>query len=179
MTATRPIALPETLAAGDAWRVSAMLPLYAPADGYTATLFLRGPSTLNLPGEAGPDGAWVFVLSAANSAGAQPGLYAARIRVVKDGTPTTIGATSITVAPNFEHVGPDQLLTHEEKCLPLLEAAIAKRITVDLVSYQIINRSATKEQLTDMQRLLEKYRETVRVLHGGEDGFFRTFSVTF
>ncbi len=175
----QPIPLPDTLAAGDQWTLCVEMAEYLEADGWTATLFLRGPSVLDVTGTA-TDTGWDFVVEASASVDLEPGLYHTGIRVSKDAEIFTPLGTPIEVTPNLLAVVADELLSHEERCIPLLRAGILKRVQIDQTSYQITDRQATREQLLEMEALLRKYEDIVRQRGERLDGtFWRTHSVRF
>jgi hypothetical protein len=174
------ICLPDTLAAGDQWRVSVDLSDYRAANGWAAALLLRGPSVLDVTGTVNTDGTWLFVAEGTVTVDVLTGAYRAAVRVSKLLEIVTLPASQLTVSPNFATVTADELLSHEEKAIPVLEAAILRRVTADMAAYTITSRSATREQLRDMTALLARYRAIVADRVSRDAGaFFRTHSVQF
>jgi hypothetical protein len=170
------IALPDALAAGDQWRVSVPEGDYASADGWAATLYLRGPGVVDSVGSA-ESGEWVFTVSAASTATKPAGTYTAAVRYVKGSDVQTLPATPVEVTPNIATAAANAYQSHEARCIPLLQDAIEKRCSVDLKAYTITSRQATREELTDMVALLRQYRATVARQKRG--GSFGSYAVRF
>jgi hypothetical protein len=148
---------------------------YPAGDGWAATCVASGASKVELT--ATPDGdGFVFTASATATATALPGPYTGVVRVSRAGETFTVETWTLTVTPDVVAAGSGALLTHEERCIPLLEQAIAKRVTVDLKAYTLANRQATREELRDLEALLARYRARVaRRLRGSP---FETVRVT-
>jgi hypothetical protein len=155
----------KSLAAGDSWRWLLRYSDYPASEGWTLAVYFVGLSRLAVdatPNDEDPD-AFDVVADPSDTAAVTPGTYRVQVRVSSaDGTEkTTLHDEWLTVTPDLAVAEAGALLTHEEKCIPLLEAAIVKRVTVDLKAYTLTTHSATKEELKDMQALLTQYREFV------------------
>ena len=170
------LTFPETLAAGDQWEFVAALTDYAAVDGWSAVLMLRGPTVRDATGVSGADG-WTFTIPADESTSFVAGRYAPAIRVTRALERVTLAGSAITVTPDFATLTEGALLSHEERSIPLLEAAIQKRVTIDLASYTITDRQATREDLATMVKLLARYRAAITSQQGG--GFPADIAVEF
>lgn len=155
--------IPKTLAAGDTWRWTWRFSDYPASEGWALAVYFVGLSRLAVDATANEDDPDAFdvVADPSDTAPIQPGTYRVMARVSLGGASYTLRDEWITVTPDLAVAAAGALLTHEEKCIPLLEAAIVKRVTVDLKAYTLTTHSATKEELKDMQALLTKYRALV------------------
>lgn len=167
-----PICLPESLAAGDQWRIEVSLSDYTAADGWSTTLYLRGTGVVDVPG-VDDAGVWVFTVTAATTATKPAGTYTAAVRVTKAADVRTLAATPVTVTANIATAAPNAYQSHAAKMLPLLEAALLRRVTVDMKAYTITSRSATREELRDMEALRKQCaRAVARERNGGTLGSY-------
>lgn len=164
-------ALPSTFAGGETvqWRRS--YGDFGPADGWTQKVYLAGAGTLVVTG-VDTDGRWLFTITAQQAAGLPPGRYRWTAYAEK-GAGAALerhrldeGALEVTIDLTAAIAG--DTVSHEERAIPILEAAIEKRVAADLKAYSFTSRSVTKEELRDMVRLLAQYRTRVTMRkHGG------------
>lgn len=160
-TAAVPLCLIDTpLAAGDQWVIEVSLPGYSAADGWTAQLYLVGPTLLDVTG-VGDGTDWTFTAASATTATKAAGRYAVAIKVTLAGESTTLPALSITVTPNIAIATANAFIEHADRMIPLLEAALEKRARIDMKAYQITNTQATREELADYLTMLDRYRAEV------------------
>jgi hypothetical protein len=156
-----PISLTDTpLAAGDQWVLDVSLADASQTNGYTAVLYLVGPSLLNVTG-VGTGTEWRFTAPSADTAPLPAGRYTAAIKVTKDGEPRTIPALAVTVTPDIAMATSGAFVGHADRMIPLLEAAIEKRVRVDMKEYTITNTAATREDLDTYLKMLDRYRAEV------------------
>jgi len=157
---TVPITEPTELTAGDSWQWDRTLPGFPPADGWTLRYALRGPGRLDI--EAQPAGGVYQVrVAAAETTKLPAGSYRWAMAVEhEDGRRHTIATGRIQVAADFAQL--EDGLTHAERTLRVIHAAIEGRLTADIESYSINGRAVNKIPLEQLLKLRGHYRSEVR-----------------
>jgi len=124
-----------------------------PASGnWTYKIYLAGAKTLNKAGTTAGDG-FTVALSATDTATLTPGAYK-YVERVTDGTDVfEVGSGVITVGMNIGTAADGAALTHEERTLMVLDAAIEGRLTDDIASYQVSGMAVQKIGMDELQKL--------------------------
>lgn len=143
----------------------------SPADGWALAYRLFGPI-----GAAAPAGIDVALAVAVDGSAWTATLTAAQTTpVVADGTYRLTGrATNATtsearsvyngtlrILANPTTATPSTLVTHNERTLALIEAAIERRVPADMQSYQIDGRVVTKIPIKELLGLRAHYKHLV------------------
>ena len=176
------IDIPATIIAGTTVSVDVTLTDY-PADAWTLTIALRGPSVVDLTGVAdGTD----YVISAAASATAQwlPGTYAWSATATKNDASevVNVGTGQSEITPNLAAATAGYVATtHAQRVLAAIEAVIERRATTDQESYKIGTRELKHMPIGDLLKFRSMYRNEVaserRARAGGD--MFRQIRVRF
>lgn len=179
--ATNKVHLPANITAGLSFRAVVSC-ADNPAPDWSATLYLRGPKTINLT--ATPDGAThVFEADAADTTAWPAGLYWFSVRVAKGGDVQEVGAGELTVLADLTTAtdGYDGRSPNEIS-LAAIQAVLAKRATQDQQRYMINNRELWRMTIGDLLKLLAFYRNAVkreRNKKSGRSTFGRAIPVRF
>lgn len=162
--------LPATLAAGDSLSLRLTYADYAPADGWTATLYLRGASALDVSGVAA-GAAFDFTASATATAPLPAGLYTVAVRVAKAAEARTVESRTLTVTPNAATAAPGELQSRAEQMLAICRTARENILRGELKMYMIAGRQVLLHTLDDVRRE-EAYWQTQLAMERGQ-GFGR------
>lgn len=167
MAPTVPTCIPSELTAGVTWRWTLSFADFPASAGWVATAYFRGAAVLDVVATADGD-AHAFVATADATADVVPGTYEVVVRAALAGEKYDATAAVVTVRPDLAQSGSGDRLTHEERCIPLLEEALERRCTVDLKAYTVGGRQASAEDLREMRQMLASYRAHVLMRrHGG------------
>ena len=132
-----------------------------PASSWTAKLILRGPASIDIPGEASGD-SFIFSADAATTEAWSPGEYWFVIRVYQDSEVVEVRKGQTSVAPDMANV-PDGYdgRTYAERVLDAINAVIEKRASVDQQSYRINDRELNRTPIADLLKLRDQFRSEV------------------
>lgn len=150
-----------------------------PSGDWTATAYLRGPMSIDIPASA-EDGAHDFSVEAGVTALWAPGRYAASIRVT-DGTDVfQVDAFDVEILADVAAVaaGHDPS-SHARRVLEAIEAVIEGRASRDQESYTINGRSLTRTSISDLMLLRDRYRREVASEKGRRRTMGRQVKVRF
>ena len=130
-------------------------------EGWTARLFLRGPSAIDLEAVAGPAGAEIHAAASVTS-GWGAGAYSYALRALEPGEDGAIealesGSTRVLQDVALLAAGHDAR-SHAEKVLEALEAVLEGRASKDQMSYSIKGRSLALTPLADLLAMRKAYR---------------------
>lgn len=153
--------IPSEISAGLTFEASVSAPEY-PAPGWTLSLALRGPASIDVTGVGDGDDHHLSA-DAATTGGWVPGAYWYQVRAT-DGVDVQLveeGQVRIledlaAAAPGFDG------RSHAEKVLEAIEAVIEGRASLDQSHYTINNRSLTRTPVADLLKLRNQYRAEVR-----------------
>ena len=134
---------------------------FAADAGWAATLYLAGPSILNVAGA--PSGSdFVFTLSAAQTAALLPGGYSWIERVSQGGQKFDADSGRLTVRPDVAAATTGSLETWESKTLTAIEAFLSGNLTAGVAGYSIAGRSIQYIPLTELLTLRGQLKRAVR-----------------
>lgn len=167
MAATVPTREPKQLNAGDSWSWDRTLSDYSAAAGWALAYHLRGPASLDIG--AGAGATWVTgagdTFSVRVPATGTASLTAGTYRLVGYATKATerveVFNAVVILRPNFATAGASAALSHDERTLAILDAAIEGRLPQDLQSYQINGRAVNKIPIKELVELQDLYRARV------------------
>lgn len=134
---------------------------YTPVDDWVLTLYLAGPSVLNVT--ATDDGTnFIVTLSAADTTTLSAGGYTWREIVVKGAEKHVIGAGDAEVEANVITAAAGDLTSHEDRVIALLEAKIEGKFTTDMERVQVGNRVIARIPIEQCVRYLSKMKAQKR-----------------
>lgn len=172
-------AIPGSFAAGETVSYLRSAPSgYAPADGWTLTLYLAGENTASAQATE-ESGAYRVTLTASETSQLEPGSYR-WVERLSDGAGVVhdLASGTVIVLPNIGAAASGDLQTWAEKTLPIVEAAIAGRLPSGMESYQIAGRAVSKIPIRELVALRGQLQAEVnRIRNRGKIG--RTHKVYF
>ncbi|MFB9149536.1 hypothetical protein [Roseovarius ramblicola] len=143
---------------------------YPASAGWTLTLYLRGPQSIDIAATADGDD-HVLGATATQTGAWLAGQYWATLRASDGETVAEIEAGQVTIATDLAQV--DGLYDgrgHAERVLTAIEAVIEGRATKDQERYRINNRELQRTPLADLMGLRDKYRAEVRAQKAARRG---------
>lgn len=171
--------IPKTIQAGVNFTATATLSAYS--NGWDVTLYLRGPSAVDLP--ATRDGnVFTFAAPASSTTDWKPGEYVYSIRATNGADVAEISACRVTVLADLVAVAEGHDARSEyRKALEAIEAVLAKRATMDQERYRINNRELYRTSIGDLLKLRAFYAQKVaeECCTSGGRGRFRDIRVGF
>lgn len=160
-------AMPERFAAGTTLNYSRTYPDYAPGDGWSIKLYLAGPSASSNVQATPSGGFWLFAVDAVSTGALVPGIYRWLERATKGSEVVDVNSGLVTVSVNIAQATAGQLLSWEEQTLPLVEAAIAKRIPSGMESYQIAGRALSMMPLKELEMWRNRLKAKIAAMKNG------------
>lgn len=182
MAPTVPFGEPTTAVAGDTWLWQQAFPDYPSSEGWSLAYAFRGAGLLDTESsEVVQDGTNVTVtVVASRTATLQPGTYywtaIATGSSSYAGRVHTAGSGVLEVTRNLSTSAEGEALTWEEQTLPVLEAAIAGKLTDDMSSYMIGGRQVVTIPLREQLDLRDKMRRAIARQRGRS---WQTHAVVF
>lgn len=159
---TIPLVFPPFFTAGTTFKLDRQFRDYPAAD-WTYTLYLAGYSVLNQAATADADGITQHIVIAASATAALlPGSYRYIGRLsATDGEVFDIEEGQIVVQADIATQVAGDAVTHAEKTLAVIEAAIGGRLTKDIEHYSIAGRSVSKIPISELVKLRGTYAALV------------------
>lgn len=169
---------PNNITAGNTLVFTIDSDTHSPDDGYSAVLYLRGPSqgspmfNVEFYARAVYGDQFKFVISATETAKLSEGRYLYAIVAYKVGSPSSLyGSPSVMqftieqgdtyVAPRADLNTETDFRTHAEIVLDNIEAVIENRATKDQKLYKINQRELERTPIADLLKLRDKYKSIV------------------
>lgn len=150
--------IPSEITAGLTFQVEVEAPEY-PAENWTLTLHLRGPSRADVTRD-GVTGH--FAVSPAITAAWKPGQYYWAIRAANDDDVRELQKGELTVLPNIgATTGEFDGRSQNQRTLDAVTAVIEKRASLDQERYRINNRELYRTPIADLLKLQTHYRKLV------------------
>jgi hypothetical protein len=147
---------PIQFVAGDTVKWTRVVADYPAVDGWTLNYKIVGPRALvSQPAVSVVDGVFTVTLAASATAGAAFAAGTYRIIGYVDGVGAerhTVYEGVVEILPNVAELSHTSLLTHEERMLTAIQAALEGRTTADIEAYTIDGTQITK---LPMERLLQ------------------------
>jgi hypothetical protein len=164
-----PTSEPDRLTAGDTWTWSRAFPDY-PASEYTISYAIAGATALSWDAAyavVSGDGV-VITIPATATADLVPGTYRWVAYATLSSTRYTADSGVFTVEPNLAVFADGEALTHNERMLALVEAALEERLTGvsaggrgTVENYAVEGRQVSLIPTEQLSILLGKYRRAV------------------
>jgi hypothetical protein len=174
--------VPRVIVAGTTVKFTRQLADFPPGAGWTYTIYFNGAtSTFNKVAVAQADGSFLLTIDPSDTANLPPGAYRYAERVTNGSEVYDLVGDELVVQiePNLATAPAGAFLTHAEKTLQVIEAALSGRLTADLESYQIAGRAVTKIPIRELRELRGWYAaEVSRAQNPGTLGT-PTFQVQF
>jgi hypothetical protein len=160
MPYTPPSNIPVTFVAGDSFRITLdEYTSYPTSEGWQVALSFRahGSNPIDLTSFTTGTGYGFDIPAASTSAWAKGG-YNWTTKAVKGAEKFTVGTGYMEVRPDPTTVdASDDVRSHAQKMLDLIEAALSGRITSDMESYQIAGRQISKIPFSELHKMREQY----------------------
>lgn len=153
--------LPAKIGAGLTFDRLLTLTAY-PATDWALSVALRGPSSINLTGQA--EGTQHRLqAAAATTAGWAPGVYWYTMRATRGAEVVEVESGQLEILPDLAAEGGDfDGRTHAERTLAAIEAVIERRASLDQERYRINNRELYRTPIADLLKLRDLYRAEFR-----------------
>jgi hypothetical protein len=154
---------PDRAVAGDTWKWTRALADYLPSDGWVLTYSIRGLSVLLDADVVVTPGAsnYAVAVAANKTAALLPGTYRWAAFVTKAGERYTADEGVLVVERNLSTAAAGDALSHAEKALPIVEAALAGRLTADVEEYMINGKQVRKIGVPELKKLRKQYRNEI------------------
>lgn len=161
--------LPNTLTAGLSFKQVFNLTAY-PAPDWALALYLRGPNTIDLTGNAVVRSHELRVL-AVDTTKWEPGRYWYSLRASKDFEVIEIETGELQILPNLQDQsdGYDGR-NHQERVLEAIEAVLERRATLDQERYRINNRELYRTPIPELLKLRDRYKAELTRMNAAKSG---------
>jgi hypothetical protein len=158
-----PTCEPEIARAGDTWKWTKSLADYPPSEAWVLSYSFRGLSVLADADVVVAPGVSDYAVSVAanKTAALLPGTYQWAAFVTKAGERYTADEGVLVVERNLSAAAAGDALSHAEKALPIIEAALAGRLTADVEEYVINGKQVRKIGVLELKRLRKQYRSEI------------------
>jgi hypothetical protein len=152
--------VPALITAGTTVKFRRSFMDYAASDGWSYTFALAGPASLSKAGAPSGD-AFEVTLAAVETAGLSPGGYRYSEIVSKAGEVFEVGRGVLEVQPDLAAAQGDSALSHAERTLLVIEAALEGRLPSGMETYQIAGRAISKMKIKELMELRGQYAALV------------------
>lgn len=151
--------VPAKLAAGTSLQLRRNIVPYKASDGWQYRLALRIPGATAFAGQAVGD-AFELTIPATATAAWPTGTYTFSERLVSaDGAIVhEVGSGTVTITPALELAEGQDGLTHSQRSLAIIEAALEGRLGDGIHNYSIGGRAVAKITLPELIKLRDYYR---------------------
>lgn len=145
-----PDEVPTIIVAGTTVKFHRSFDDFQASDGWAYTFYANGAANIfNQPATTNPDNnSFDIVLAASLTANVAPGRYTVAERLSNSGTGEVVHPTNdlqqLLIEGNVATASAGAYISHVERTLAVIEAAIENRMTSDMLSYQIAGRSVVK-----------------------------------
>jgi hypothetical protein len=169
--------VPSLITAGTTVKFQRVFTDYPAGNGWTYTFALAGPASLSKAGT--PDGdAFEVTLATVETAGLPHGGYRYSELVSKAGEVFEVGRGVLEVQLDLATAQGNSALSHAERTLLVIEAALEGRLPSGMETYQIAGRAVSKMKIKELMELRGLYAALVwRQRNPGKLG--PTVEVTF
>ena len=153
--------LPKVFSAGETVEFRRFVPDYLPSDGWTYQLHLNGPlATLHKDGVADGNG-YLVTINPTDSLPPGDYRYLERVSNGSTGEAHNVGEGVVNVELDLALAAPGACISHAERVLAIIEAAIEKKVPDDLKSYSIGGRAVVTMDVDELKKLRAQYRAEV------------------
>jgi hypothetical protein len=172
-----PTVEPKVLVAGDTWqwyRARADFGQFPQSDGWSTRYDVTGPDVFSIAGSwQSALQADLFSLSAASTAAYVAGTVNWVLRMIGSGTYAgqlfSVASGTFLILPNY--ATQSAAITHNQKVLASIKAAIEGRTSGDFQNYSIAGRAITKIPILELMTLKSRYELLVwREANAGTNG---------
>ena len=170
--------LPKVFSAGETVQFRRFVDDYLPADGWAYALHLNGAlANLHKDGIADGDG-YLVTINPADSLPAGDYRYLERVTNPATGEAHNVGVGVVKIELDLALAAPGACISHAERMLALIEAAIEKKVPDDLKSYSIGGRAVVTMDVDELKKLRAQYRAEVFRLYN-PDKLGPSIEITF
>lgn len=154
---------PSEIAAGETvqWRRS--FGDFRPADGWALKYYFAGPDIFSVA-PSGDTGEWLATLAPGDTQAKKPGTYRWTL-YAELGAPVTerrrIATGTVLLSPNITTAAAGDLTPFAEQLLPIVEAALTGRLTVDQQSLQIDGTAIVNIPIVELKRIRAELRTEI------------------
>ena len=168
---------PREIIAGDSYSLLLAYSDYPASAGWSITLYLNGPVSIQLTGSASSD-SYAITIPTTKTGLLTVGTYAYSIAVSNSsGEKHTVESGFLAVSDNL--AGKANTILQAERILNAINCAIEGRITDDVQTLSIAGRSISLIPVTDLMTYRAMYTKELAVLKGGQFAARRTIPVVF
>lgn len=179
---TPQIGVPTSFYQGDTLDFSMSDGRYTAADDWVLTVYLSGESNLNAVGSpAEGSGSWTVNFPAAKTALLKPGVYEWQAIVVSGSEQRSINAGRSRVKASVATAAAGSLVTHAQKTLTAIEAAIEYRLTGEggIDEINISGQSIKHMDIAQLRALRGQYTREVHAEQFGRSSMRNNIQVAF
>lgn len=155
---------PSEIAAGETvqWRRS--YGEFLPADGWQLKYYFAGQDIFSVTPN-GDTGEWLTTLAPATTGAKKPGTYRWTLYAEKGQPDVTerrrVAAGTVLLSPNITTAAAGDLTPFAEQLLPIVEAAIKGRLTIDQQSYQIDGTAIVNIPILELKKIRAELRTEI------------------
>lgn len=163
--------IPSAITSGTTVRYTATRSDYPANAGWSLKLYLAGLSVTDAIVGVASGASFVFTLTPEITRPLKPGLYQWRELASKAGDVYVAAQGTVQIEPDITAAGAGDMLSQAQRELQVCELAILGRLTDDLQSFQIAGRMVAKIPITELIKIRDALRDTVRAeKHSGRWG---------
>lgn len=153
--------VPDHITSGETIKLDLSYTDFGANDGWSLKFYYAGPVAGYVTATTSA-GRFLVTLAAAVTATMDPGNYTWEARVTKASEAAVADSGAFVVAPNIARATSGSMLSHAERTLAIIIAAIEGRLTTDMQAYQINGRAITKIPIQELVLLRSQYEAEVR-----------------
>lgn len=144
-----PDEVPTSFSAGTTVKFHRSFDDYLASDGWAYTFYANGATAIfNQTATVNPDGQSFDIVIPASKTAVPAGRYQCAERLVNSNTQEVVDPSGdmlqLNIEANVSTASAGTFISHIERMLTIIEAALEGRLTADLVSYQIAGRAVVK-----------------------------------
>ena len=157
-----PDEVPAIFSAGETIKFTRSFADFPSSDGWKYSLHMNGAAaTLHRDGVPQDSGAFLLTINPSDALPEGAYRYIERVTSADDSEIHTVGSGVIEVELDLATAPAGSTLTHAERTLQVIEAALEGRLSVDLQQYTIAGRVVTKIPIADLLKMRGIYKSIV------------------
>jgi hypothetical protein len=161
MSAEIPDHIPTVFSAGETVQFRRFVDGYLPSDDWAYALHLNSAlAVLHKDGVAEGDG-YLVTIDPTDMLPAGDYRYLERVSNATTGEAHNVGSGVVKVELDLALAAPGACISHAERMLALIEAALEGKVPDDLASYSIQGRAIVKIPIDELKKLRAQYRAEV------------------
>lgn len=164
-----PDVVPKLFAAGTTVKFHRSFGDYPASDGWTYIFFAVGATqNFQQPATINPDGQSFDIVISATTSNVPAGRYTCGERLTNTITSEVVDPNDdqiiLNVEQNIATAAAGAYISHIERALPIIEAAIEGRLTADIENYNIGGRAVSKISIAELRKTRGQYRAALHRL---------------